>query len=139
MVFNFLKFTDFPSDSLATSQQIKLCVAVADARQMEALVALSGRKIRGHEMSVTNFTAPDGDCDVLYVDSPQRWDAAQERHALRHVLTISAYPGFAQDGGILGIDVRSDGVRFDVNLAEGRRGGFRFSPQMLLLARKVYE
>ena len=37
------------------------------------------------------------------------------------------------------IALQEDGARFDINLAEGRRAGFRFSPQLLRLARHVHE
>jgi hypothetical protein len=137
MVFNFLKFAEFPPEDKPSG--IRLCVAVRDPRQAEALQALSGRKIAGRELSVAEFTAQSGDCQVLYVDSRQRWNAAADHYALRHALTISAYPGFARDGGMIEIAVSSDGIQFDINLAEGRRAGFRFSPQLLRLARQIHE
>jgi hypothetical protein len=37
------------------------------------------------------------------------------------------------------IALQEDGARFEINLAEGRRAGLRFSPQLLRLARRVYE
>jgi len=41
MVFNFLKFTEFPPEALANTQRIRLCIAVGDPRQAEALTALA--------------------------------------------------------------------------------------------------
>jgi hypothetical protein len=58
---------------------------------------------------------------------------------LLRTLTIRAYPGFAQDGGMIEIVLQEGGTRFDINLAEGRRAGFHFFPQLLRLARHVYE
>lgn len=139
MVFNFLKFTEFPPEVIANTQQVRLCIAVRDARQVEALVALSGRKVMGRELIVARLSGQDGDCQVLYVDSRQRWNATEEQNLFRNALTISAYPGFAEDGGMIEIAVRDDGIRFDINLAEARRAGIHFSPQMLRLARQVHE
>jgi hypothetical protein len=139
MVFNFLKFSELPREVLGKSQTIELCLAVGDERQAEAMSALSGRKVAGREVNVMPLHANSSDCHVLYVDTPQRWNALRARHALRRVLTISAYPGFARDGGMMEIAVQADGVRFDVNLAEGRSAGIRFSPQMLRLARQTYD
>lgn len=139
MVFNFLKFTEFPSESIANIQQIRLCIAVGDTRQAEALLALSGRKAWGRELAVVHLAGHGDDCQVLYVDSSQRWNAIIGQRALPRMLTISAYPGFAQDGGMIEIILQEDGTRFDINLAEGRRAGFRFSPQLLRLARHIYE
>lgn len=139
MVFNFLKFSEFPREVLVKSQTIEICLAVGDERQAEALSALSGRKVAGREVNVMPLHANSSDCHVLYVDTPQRWNALRTRHALRRVLTISAYPGFARDGGMMEIAVQADGVRFDINLAEARSAGIRFSPQMLRLARQTYD
>jgi hypothetical protein len=139
MVFNFLKFTEFPPEAIANTQQIRLCIAVGDPRQAAALAELSGRKVLSRELVVANLAGRGDGCHVLYVDSSQRWHAAIEQRALPRTLTISAYPGFARDGGMIEIALREDGTRFDINLAEGRRAGFRFSPQLLLLARHVHE
>lgn len=139
MVFNFLKFTEFPPEAITSPAGIRLCIAVRDTRQAEALLALSGRKVGGRKLLVTDFTTQSGDCHVLYVDSPRRWNAASEHSALRRSLTISDYSGFVRDGGMIEIDVRKDGIQFDINLAEARRAGFNFSPQMLRLTRQIHE
>ena len=139
MVFNFLKFTEFPPELIANVQWIRLCISVADPRQAEALAALSGRKLWGRELIVADLAGKNGDCQALYVDSRQRWSAAVEQYALRRTVTISAYPGFARQGGMIEIALQEDGVRFDINLAESRRAGFRFFPQLLRLARQIHE
>ncbi len=140
MVFNFLKFTEFPAETfVAGAQRIRMCVAVGDPRQADALAALAGRKVGGRELVVARLSGRDDDCQVLYVDLRQRWNAAEEQRRFRRTLTISAYPGFARDGGMIEIALQAEGARFDINLAEGRRAGFRFSPQLLRLAHRVYE
>ena len=139
MVFNFLKFTEFPPRGIAAARGLRLCVAVDESRQAEALAALSGRRVGGRELTVADFTAQGSDCNVLYVDSRQRWNAIAELDALHNVLTISAFPGFVRDGGMIEIDVQPDGTRFDINLAKARYAGIHFAPQVLRLARHVYE
>ncbi|MDP2432949.1 MAG: YfiR family protein [Pseudomonadota bacterium] len=139
MVFNFLKFADFPPEAITSPAVTRLCHAVRDTRQAEALLALAGRKVGGRKLIVTDFTAQTGDCQVLYVDSPRRWNTASEHNTVRRALTISDYPGFVREGGMIEIDVQNDGVQFDVNLAEARRAGFNFAPQMLRLARQIHE
>lgn len=139
LVFNFLKFTEFPAEGVANAQRIRLCIAVGDPRQAEALTALSGRRLGSRELVVVRLGEHDEDCQVLYVDLRQRWLLAEEQRLLRRTLTISAYPGFARDGGMIEIALQEDGARFDINLAEGRRAGLRFAPQLLRLARHVYE
>ncbi len=139
MVLNFLPFIEFPPDSVAKAQQIRLCVAVGDPWQAEALSALSGRKVGGRELIVVRLSGRDDDCQVLYVDTRLRWNAAEERHVFSRALTVSAYPGFARDGGMIEIAVQEGRPRFDINLAEGRRAGLRFSPNLLRLARRIHD
>jgi len=139
MVFNFLKFTEFPPETTASPVGIRLCFTVRDTRQAEALLALAGRKVGGQKLIVVDYSAQGGDCQVLYADTRRRWNTASEHSALRRALTISNYSGFVRDGGMIEIDVERDGIQFDINLAEARRAGFDFSPQMLRLARQVYE
>lgn len=139
MVFNFLKFTEFPSDALSNAKELHLCIAVREQRQGQALAALAGRRVGGRVLSVSEFSPRSGPCHVLYVDTRQRWNAMADHSALQQALTISAYPGFARDGGMIEIAVQNDGIRFDINLTEGRRAGFHFSPQMLRLAREIIE
>ena len=140
MVFNFLKFTEFPAESDVRSPGVlRLCTAIREPQLVDALAALSGRKVKGRELIVEILTTQSTDCDVLYVDSHPRWRDAVERPPLRRALSISAYPGFARDDGMIEIDVRGDGVRFEINLVAGRRAGLHFAPQLLRLARQVHE
>ncbi len=139
MLFNFLKFSEFPRSGIDKTRVIQVCIDVRDNRQAEALAALSGRKVAGRELRVVDFALGNGDCQVLYVDSRQRWNALATHPALRGALTLSAYAGFAEEGGMIEIGRQDDGIRFDINLVQARRAGFHFSPQLLRLARNVYE
>jgi len=139
MLFNFLKFTEFPPSGVDKSRVIQVCIGVRDERQAATFVALSGRKVAGRELRVVDFALRSGDCQLLYVDSRPRWNALATHPALRNALTISAYDGFAEENGMIEIARQDDGIRFDVNLAQAHPAGFHFLPQVLRLARKVYE
>jgi len=139
MVFNFLKFAKFSPERLAKASGIRLCVAVRDERQANALAALSGRKVGGRDLTVIEFSWQSDQCHVLYVDTHQLWNKVADHLALQHALTISAYPGFVRAGGMIEIAMLNDSIRFDINLPASRRAGIHFSPQMLRLARQIHE
>lgn len=139
MVFNFLKFTDFPPTSAPDPQRLRLCFLVGDASQAEAFAALAGRKVGSRELVVVRLGERGDSCQVLYVDSRQRWNTALESRSLGGALTIGDYRGFIEDGGIIGIDLQPDGNRFDINLARARVAHLRMSPQLLRLARRIHE
>lgn len=136
LVYNFLQFTEWPPG--AAAGRLRLCVAVADPEQMAAMEALGDRRVRDQLVSVVRLGA-QADCDAIYVDSRQRWQAVAERHAGKRTLTVGGYPWFAADGGMIEIVLQDGSTRFDVNLAEARRAGLRLYPQLLRLARRVAE
>lgn len=139
MVFNFLKFTEFPPQPAASPQRLRLCFSVADAMQAEALQALAGRRVSGRELVVARIADRPDNCQVVYVDSRHRWTAATESGMAGNALTIGSYGGFTEEGGIMEIDVQASGNRFEINLAQARLARLRLSPQLLRLARRVHE
>lgn len=139
MVFNFLKFTDFPSGRIPGGSGLRLCVAVRDARQEAALFRLAGRKVGGRELVVSEIPTNGGACHVFYAESRQHWNALEGHQAVRNALTISGYGGFTHDGGMIEIAVQTNGIQFDINLAQASSAGFHFAPQMLRLARQIHE
>lgn len=139
MIFNFLKFTEFPPESLPDAQHLRLCFSVGDPVQAEALNALNSRRVWNRDLVVAPLGQRSEACQVLYVDSRQRWNAAAEARGIGAVLTISGYRGFVEDGGMIEIDLQNDGNRFDINLAQARLAHLRMAPQLLRLARRIHE
>lgn len=139
MVFNFLRFTEFPAVRSEDGRDIRLCVYVRGARQADALYELEGRRVGKRTLRVMDFSASQEDCQVLYVDTRQRWNGVAGHPRLANAMTISEYAGFAQEGGLIEVDVARDGVHFDINLGLGRRTGFHFAPELLRLARRIHE
>lgn len=136
LVFNFMKFTEWP----VAEGSLKLCVASGDRQQIEALENLAGKQVRGQVLVVARLHPRETNCQVLFVDSRQRWEESLgNRRSLVQTLTVGAYAGFAWDGGMIEIARHEGSARFDVNLAEVRRAGLRLYPQLLRLARQVFE
>lgn len=135
MVFNVLKFTE---GFQAEGKALRLCVAGGDPAQMEAFQKLEGRSLREYFLSVKRLVR-NADCDVIYVSSRQRWKEVVETRDSKKILTIGAYWGAVADGAAIEILFEDGRPRFEISLAEARRAGLRFSPQLLRLARQVYD
>lgn len=135
LVFNFIKFTEWPA---VGDPQLRVCIATGDAAQIAALDALAERRVRGIPVTTARFRR-QADCDVIYVDSSQHWNEISEKRTGTRTLTIGSYPGFVADGGMIEISLREGGARFDINLLEAKRVGLRFYPQLLRLARRIVE
>jgi len=139
MVFNFLKFTEFPPGRAEDGRVIRLCIHVRSPRQADALFQLDGQRAGRRSLKVLDFPVSQGECNVLYVDTRQAWNTVEGNPRLGNALTISAHPGFIQEGGMIELDVRGEGAQFEINLGLGRRTGFHFAPELLRLARRIHE
>lgn len=139
MVFNFLRFTEFPPGHMDDEREIRLCILARGPRQANAFFQLDGRRVGKRSLKVLDFTVSQGTCHVLYVDTRQGWNAVADSPRLNSTLSISAYPGFIEDGGMIELDVRREGTQFEINLGQGRRAGFHFAPELLRLARRIHE
>lgn len=137
LLFNFLKFTEWPVE-LATDTHLNICVASNDADLIAALEGLNARKLRDKTLLVSRYRQ-QSHCEVIYVDSRQRWQLIIEKAGTPQALTVSDYRGFAAEGGMIEIAMQDGKTRFDINQKEAKRAGLRFYPQLLKLARSVLE
>jgi len=78
-------------------------------------------------------------CQVLYLPDAEAGRAESSLRGLGSapVLTISDQAGFVQAGGMIGLRMDDNRVRFDVNLLAAQRAGLTLSSQMLKLAGQV--
>lgn len=135
LVFNFIRFTEWPGNAFPEGKLV-LCLASSDPEQRQALQTLAARRVRDVQIVVEPYR--DGlHCDLLYVDARSRWNGLPTQTRGNHALTIGGYAGFLDDGGMIEIELLPKGPRFDINLREVRRIGLRIHPQLLRLARRI--
>ncbi len=137
LLFNFLKFTEWPAEA-TDATHLHVCIASSDPELIVAMETINARQVQGKAVLTTVFRQ-QADCDVIYVDSRQRWNSIRDKPGQAHALTIGGYTGFATDGGMIEIVLQQGGSRFDINLGEAKRAGLRFYPQLLKLARRIVE
>ena len=135
LVFNFIKFTEWPA-AVPGESQFRVCIAASDREQFAAIEALKERRVRGKPLVTARFDR-HVDCDVIYVDSRQHWNEIRETRT--SALTVGSYAGFAVNGGMIEISLLEGRPRFDINLLEAKRVGLRFYPQLLQLARRILD
>lgn len=137
-VYNFAKFTEWPSTALASGQRLALCVvgdtAVADALEQ----TIRGRSHEGHELTVQILTAdgPLQSCHVVYVDGRDAARVATVLETLRDqpVFTVGDRKDFAKRGGIAQLILERDRMRFAINVSAAMRAGLTLSSRLLSLA-----
>jgi hypothetical protein len=141
-VFNFIKFTQWPAGGEAATAPLRLCSTGGHALQGQ-LALLQGRTVGSRVLEVVPGTVAANvrQCDVLFLaeGDADRLEALLRGLGNAPVLTVGDLPGFVQAGGMIGLQIESSRVRFDVNLAAAQRSGLLLNSQMLKLAGKVLQ
>jgi YfiR/HmsC-like len=138
-IFNFAKFTVWPSSALPVADPYVLCV-LGDAAVASALGrAVKGRELEGRRLTVSSVdpVGPQGGCHILYVSGTTAIQASQLVAKLRDVpvLTISDIDGFTETGGIAQIYFSNGQLRFIVDVPAVKRARLQISSQLLRLAK----
>jgi len=139
-IYNFAKFTEWPSGLMPAGQPLVMCV-LGDAAVGDALErAVKGRELAGRSMTVWRVTPADPQrvCHVLYVSHVTASQATQAVAGVRDlpVLTIGDGEGFSELGGIAQFFFEHGQLRFTVDLACAKRARLQISSRLLILRRQ---
>jgi hypothetical protein len=139
-VLNFAKYATWPQTPLPA--EIKLC-SLSNAPLDGGLNALQGRPIQGSVLQVRSSIRPSDlrDCQIVFISAQEagRIDFILAQIANLPILTVSDVPGFVQIGGMIGLKLANDRIRFDVNLGAARRANIALSGNMIKLADAVVQ
>jgi hypothetical protein len=140
-VYNFAKFTEWPAEVWARPGALRVCVAGPSNEFATALDGLGDKPaIQGKAVQVVriNAGAEVSGCHVLVLTARERiardW---LQRASGGPVLTVGDADGFAQAGGVVGLTLDGERVRFDINVDTVQQARLRLSSNLLKLARIV--
>lgn len=139
-IFNFVKFTQWSGARDQDTRPLDICTP--GALPLDGQFALLQGRMIGNRTIVLRAHVAAADwrsCQVLYLADS---DASRTESSLRTlgqapVLTIGDQRDFVQAGGMIGLRVEDNRVRFDVNLGAAQRAGLTLNSQMLKLAGQV--
>ena len=140
-LFNFVKFTTWPSEGLRDGSPIVVCVG-GNELVADALVQLTnGKTVEGHALTIrrTDLEQPLTECHVVYGASLNA-KRAQElvRATTGHpILTVSDLEDFAERGGVANFFIDGGRMKFAVNPDAAERARLRISSTLLALAKVV--
>lgn len=139
-VYNFAKFTRWPSEVWTDSKSaFNLCVA-GDDELTESLSRLSSETIAGHTVAVRSLQGFEVErCQMLYIaeSAEDRMVDLLQESDVAAVLTVSEIPGFAHAGGMIEMYREGDRIRFKINLDTARAHRLQLSARLLDLAELV--
>jgi hypothetical protein len=141
-VYNFAKLAEWPEEAF-TSQKAPLTIGILGTdhlgRMLEELV--KNRRIEGRKIQVMRYKRLEdvGLCQVLFISDSEAERVQNIVRVLadRPILTVSDLPGFARQGGIIGLYQENDEMRFEVNRSAAKRANVRLSSKLLSLAKLI--
>ncbi len=140
MLYNFTYFVEWPSDLLARTKTLNVCIA-GEAPSNRAFSRLHGKPYRDRTINVRHISDPGGGagCNVLFLNRSENHNlpAYLQMAHKRSILTVSDIDNFASRGGIIGFFELEGKVRFEVNLVAAAQARIEISSQLLKLARIV--
>jgi hypothetical protein len=138
MIYKITKFVTWPEDAfIRKDSPLNICMA-QDSPFAKAMSSLAGRKVKSHKIEIITFkefNAVRAQCQVLLVShkKARQVDAMIAGIGSMPILTIGDSEGFAQQGGIIGLQQEQDHIGFSINVAASERVGLQISAQLLQL------
>jgi hypothetical protein len=138
-IYNFAKFTEWPTAVVPAAEPFVMCVVGDAAVGRELERAVRARVLAGHSIAVFNVVRaePTRICHLLYVSGMTPGQAAQLVAGLRDlpVLTISDVEDFTELGGIAQFFFTHGQLRFSVQNESAKRARLKISSRLLALAK----
>lgn len=138
-LFNFLKLTEWPD--AGSSESVDLCLARVDPFD-NALDIFQGQQIQGKPVKTRVLESAKNlpGCRLLFIPDSDKVGAMPawlEAAASQAVLTVSDRTGFIDHGGMIGLIILDNKLRFEVNLEPVQSSGLKLRAQLLQLALRV--
>lgn len=141
-IYNFAKFTTWPSERFATPSAPLLFCVRDDDLDHQAVMTLDGKMVG--DRTVRTRSLEDGasiaGCHVYFtsdVSSPSTLRSLLASAQQNGVLLVSDMPGFAEFGGHIGLVRSENRFRFQINLGAVQECGLKLSSRLLQLAEIV--
>ena len=135
ILFNFVKSIEWPAEAFGDNRATLILGVLGEDPFGPALGSVDGRTVQGRTMVVRRFATLEELelCQVLFVSSSERDRLQAVFEALEswNVLTVGEMDRFAELGGIIGLEVRRNNIRFDINTRAGQQAGLSISSELL--------
>ena len=145
-LYNFGKFVRWPTDH-PNADSMAICILGKDpfGEVLDSTVegaSIDGRKITVKRLvNAADISKDIAPCSILFVSISEEGRlapllAAAQRQGL---LTVSDIPHFAEHGGIIGLVMQENKIRFEVNRGAAEQSHVALSSELLKVAVRVIE
>jgi hypothetical protein len=138
-VLNAARFVTWPAGVFPTADS-PVVIGILGENPFGPLLAeaVAGETVKGRQIVVRRVSMGDA-CHILFVSRSEQGHLPRvlESAAQSRALTISEIEGFARNGGMIGLVVQNENVRFEVNPAAVSRANINLDARLLRLAKLV--
>lgn len=141
LLYNFLKYTQWPPELIERSQVLTVCLFGKDPFS-NYLAPMSGRTVNQRVItlrSVRNVNEA-GSCQMLFFNAEEKARWAELRQALngKSVLTVSDLNGFTDAGGMIEFGRKENHVQVALNMGAVTAAGLIVQERLLKLVTVVH-
>ncbi|MBL8270343.1 MAG: YfiR family protein [Steroidobacter sp.] len=131
-VFNFVKFVEWPADSVADT--LTVCFVGGEGVYSAFTSDIGNKKVGTRRLAALQVIdpPPPGTCHALYIHASMA--SSYELAPEPAVLTISDAASLAATDGMIGLFTENQRLRFSIDMQQATRAGLRISSQLLKLA-----
>lgn len=139
-LYNFAKFVEWPAAAFSSpSAPLTVCVHSDDVLAAVG-AAMKGKTVNNRPLAVVNqHRAAPPVCHIGFVTDNEPVAREVAHLALGETLTVADVNGFVEAGGMVGLVIVDNKIRFEVNLRTARASGLRIQAALLRLATEVIE
>jgi hypothetical protein len=141
-LYNFLQFVDWPTNSFADAHSpFYICVLGDDPFGPELDQVMADERLEGRPIVIERHkeVADTTHCHLVFVAQDSQ---ARRQHSIatlqkKSVLTVSDTENFANEGGVIELDVQNNHIKLLVNLQAANEAQLRVSSKLLRKAQIV--
>ena len=140
LLYNFLKYTEWPASSFVQPGSITVCV-FGDDPFYGSLKPMEGRTVNQREIAVrqVRVVRETEGCHLLFINAAEKklWPALREFLSGKSVFTVSDAEGFTASGGMIELGRSGDHIGASLNIDAAAAVGLRVQDRLLNLVTVV--
>ncbi len=140
-IYNFTKFIVWPQkDSISDVEFFNVCI-LGDKSLSSAARTIQGKLVHGSILQIKNIenVGENGTCEIMFIAiaNTERLQQALEYIKGMSVLSVGDTSDFVNNGGIIGLFVENNKVKFNINQIAANDNGLKINSRLLELAIRV--
>ena len=141
LLYNFLKYTEWPDASFSRSASVTVCVFAGDPFE-DNIRPMEGRTVNQRDIAVRRISGvrdAEG-CHLLFIHAGEkkRWPDLREFLSGKNILTVSDFSTFTSSGGMIEFGRKGSRIDASLNIDAVNAAGLHVEERLLRLVTLVH-